>query len=203
MKKTLENKSILISLLLNFIFYCFIFILFSFTFKQIKPIFQTEGKGKSVLIILEQPQSFYSNQTESNKQTENTKQNSITKKTNAVSDNTEESFLEHVEFGKGNYIGSTQGNYKTQIDNYLDNQIKEKLFYPEKAKIRGIEGKVIIKLNISSEGILSSSKIISSSGSKILDNAALQLLSSIFPLPQTKIQNINLQTTISIDYKLM
>jgi protein TonB len=53
--------------------------------------------------------------------------------------------------------------------------------YPDAARRRGAEGVVRLKLRVSDDGRLVSATIASSSGSGLLDHAALELASSVFP----------------------
>jgi TonB family protein len=53
--------------------------------------------------------------------------------------------------------------------------------YPEAARRRGAEGVVRLRLRVSEDGHLVSATIASSSGSGLLDHAALALASSVFP----------------------
>ena len=56
-------------------------------------------------------------------------------------------------------------------------------FYPATAKKLNIEGTVLVKVSIKSDGTILKSGIEKSSGSDILDQAALQLLDQATPLP--------------------
>lgn len=199
MKCNIENKTIIYSLLITFVFYV---TLFFFTF-EIKPnsIIKTEGKGKEILIVIEQNKTSF--QKQNNPVSSKNKSQTETDRKEKISQGEDSITQEKIETGKGNFLDSGDGNYKTQIDNYLDKRIKENLSYPHKAKIRGIQGKVVIDISISSDGKLDKAIIISSSGSKLLDDEAISLVKNIFPLPQDEIKNIALTTTISITYKLI
>lgn len=54
--------------------------------------------------------------------------------------------------------------------------------YPEVARRRGVEGTVRLRLRLSADGRLLSAKLASSSGSTLLDRAALDLSSAVFPV---------------------
>jgi protein TonB len=81
-------------------------------------------------------------------------------------------------FNKDNYIAYV----KQRIANYK--------FYPNTAKRRGIEGRVGFKISIKSMGDIDALDMIQSSGSDILDQAALQAVrqASPFKPPHKKIQ---------------
>ena len=77
-------------------------------------------------------------------------------------------------------------------------EVMPKIFYPEIAEKRGIEGVVELKVEYSSSGTIESAEIIKSSGNEILDNDALV---SIF---NGKVDSRGLEgsTNIKIEYKL-
>ncbi|MGO8692329.1 MAG: TonB family protein [Rectinemataceae bacterium] len=54
--------------------------------------------------------------------------------------------------------------------------------YPQAARMRGTEGTVRVHLSISAEGRLMRVELASSSGSSLLDRAALDLVASVFPM---------------------
>ena len=60
--------------------------------------------------------------------------------------------------------------------------IEARKTYPEAARRRGAEGVVRLRLRVSSDGRLVSARLAVSSGSSLLDRAALGLASSVFPL---------------------
>ncbi len=78
--------------------------------------------------------------------------------------------------------------------------IEEKKQYPPLARRRNIEGRVGVTIRISAAGNLQDSSIASSAGNSILDQAAVNLIKSIFPL------NIDLHSetelTVTISYSL-
>lgn len=63
----------------------------------------------------------------------------------------------------------------------LHQRIRQNLVYPLSARDRGIEGSVIIRLEIASDGRLLASTLERSSGSRSLDQAAGRLISTLFP----------------------
>lgn len=67
--------------------------------------------------------------------------------------------------------------YLTKIIEKIEKNKK----YPESAREENIEGKTEIKITILKTGELKEVKILSSSGYKILDNAAISTIKSIFP----------------------
>jgi protein TonB len=78
--------------------------------------------------------------------------------------------------------------------------IDQNLHYPLLARRRGIEGTVRLVLEISDEGELQGIQLQESSGSLLLDNAALDLSRSIFPLGVRLSSSMEL--AINIQYRL-
>jgi len=83
---------------------------------------------------------------------------------------------------------------------YLQQLIEEKRRYPRAARQRNIEGSVEFSVHVSREGSLAELTLRSSSGSRILDKAAEDLLEKVFPVDYPLQENV--QTTIRIIYKL-
>ena len=83
-------------------------------------------------------------------------------------------------------------------------KIIENLFYPEKATRRGIEGKIIIKVEISKNGKLLNYEIISKNNNQILEDSAIITINNIFPIEElmTKNSQEDFSTVISFIYKL-
>jgi protein TonB len=53
--------------------------------------------------------------------------------------------------------------------------------YPEAARRKGAQGVVRLRLRVAADGRLLAAKLASSSGSSLLDHAALELAASVFP----------------------
>lgn len=68
--------------------------------------------------------------------------------------------------------------------------LSEHLFYPPEAIARGLEGEVILLLNLSDSGQLVSAAIARSSGHALLDQAALDAARNIGALPGTARQTL-------------
>ncbi|MFW5712724.1 MAG: TonB family protein [Spirochaetota bacterium] len=83
---------------------------------------------------------------------------------------------------------------------YLQQLIEEKRRYPRAARRRNIEGAVEFSVHVSREGALAELTLNSSSGSRILDKAAEDLLERVFPVDYPLQENV--RTTIRIIYKL-
>lgn len=70
-------------------------------------------------------------------------------------------------------------------ENYYITLVKQKIaskkFYPINAKRRAIEGRTLLELSINTNGNIRMLRIIQSSGSTILDNAAIQSVHSAIP----------------------
>ena len=83
---------------------------------------------------------------------------------------------------------------------YLQQLIEEKRRYPLAARRRNIEGSVEFSVHVNREGSLGKLSLNSSSGSRILDEAAEDLLERVFPVDYPLHKNV--RTTIRIIYKL-
>jgi len=84
--------------------------------------------------------------------------------------------------GSGSSIGGTNGGTPAFIS-WLDQAIRTKLAYPEKARNRNIEGTVTILAEVSADGKKCRANVAQSSGSSILDRAAVSFVKSLFPSP--------------------
>ncbi|WP_163328394.1 energy transducer TonB [Desulfurobacterium thermolithotrophum] len=132
---------------------------------------------------------FVSKKTE-NKQTFY-KEHVFTKSSTLSSINKPLSLSRKKEFDKCKYIG------------LIIEEIEKKKFYPRLAKRFGIEGKVILKIVIDRKGNLESVNIVKTSGSKILDKAALKLIKNCkFPPLPPEYQKDDFEVEIPIRYEL-
>jgi protein TonB len=75
----------------------------------------------------------------------------------------------------------------------LRKRILERKIYPQAARRRNIEGVVLIFLELDKSGELIDVRVIQSSGSKILDNAALSLIKKVIPYEH------GLERTLSVE----
>ena len=83
---------------------------------------------------------------------------------------------------------------------YLQQLIEEKRRYPRAARRRNIEGAVEFSVHVNRGGDLAGLTLNSSSGSRILDKAAEDLLERVFPVDYPLQGNV--RTTVRIIYKL-
>ena len=83
---------------------------------------------------------------------------------------------------------------------YLQQLIEEKRRYPRAARRRNIEGSVEFSVHVNRAGALAELTLRSSSGSRILDKAAEDLLERVFPVDYPLQENV--RTTVRIIYKL-
>ena len=79
-------------------------------------------------------------------------------------------------------------------------RLQQSLRYPEVARRKGIEGAVAVQFTMSTEGYAEDMVVSESSGSRILDRAALQSISKIFPYPDPP--ETPLHFTIPVAYRL-
>jgi protein TonB len=78
--------------------------------------------------------------------------------------------------------------------------IEARKTYPEAARRRGASGVVRLKLRVSGDGRLIAEKLAASSGSTLLDRAALDLVSSVFPLDN--LARRELELVLAVSYSL-
>ncbi|AEJ20698.1 energy transducer TonB family protein [Gracilinema caldarium] len=102
-----------------------------------------------------------------------------------------------------NYLSSDMRNTEESIKAWLYRQISQHLVYPPIARKRSIEGTSRISFTIDPTGHLIAMRIDTSAGNVILDNAALALIKSIFPIPETLCtMHKDISFTIDITYAL-
>jgi protein TonB len=74
----------------------------------------------------------------------------------------------------------SDSQYARSIAGLRDEILKRKI-YPQAARRRNIEGVVLVFLELDSSGTLQELRVLESSGSKILDSAALSLIKKVLP----------------------
>jgi TonB family protein len=82
----------------------------------------------------------------------------------------------------------------------VQSRMASALVYPEAARLRGASGTVRVSLTVDERGNLLSASVSSSSGSSILDRAALDLARSVFPLANPA--GSRLEMEIAVAYRL-
>lgn len=90
-------------------------------------------------------------------------------------------------------------DYQRVLDE-LRRRLQDSLSYPEAARRKGIEGSVLIALTMTAEGYAREMIVSQSSGSRLLDRAALKALSEILPHPHPP--DTSLHFTIPVTYRL-
>ena len=83
---------------------------------------------------------------------------------------------------------------------HVNAAIEARKTYPEAALRRGTEGVVALRLRVAGDGRLLSAKLEASSGSSLLDRAALDLASSVFPVDN--LAGRELELVVSVRYEL-
>lgn len=68
------------------------------------------------------------------------------------------------------------------VNDELNRRIEKEKVYPPGARRQGIQGTVLCTLEVGPSGALVGIEVLKSSGSKILDNAAVDLLKRVFPI---------------------
>lgn len=210
-----ENKSIILSVIFTIIIFSIFFCASNF-FEKKYFINKTEtqmGKGNYLKVNLNQNNNDYNKtsktiSTESKIQNnfyqENEKQIFDEKQYHQNEKSSSENNFEESNSGIGNFQFYSVGTAKNIMEDIIDKKITQNLFYPEKAKRRGIEGEIKIKIEISKDGELISYQIISKKNNLILEEASIQTLQKIFPIEELKIKNAeeNFSTIITLLYKL-
>jgi protein TonB len=84
---------------------------------------------------------------------------------------------------------------------YIKDFINKNLIYPPMARRRNIQGLVVVQFEVESNGSLAAIMVDHSSGSSILDNAAVLLIKKMYPLNNAAIPR-KLALKVNIDYKL-
>jgi protein TonB len=89
------------------------------------------------------------------------------------------------------------------LNGMLVGRIRERQEYPSLARLRGVEGKVQVRIVIQKNGELGEASIVRSSGHLVLDEAALKTVRDAFPLPLDKpLDTPQLVRVIPISYTL-
>jgi protein TonB len=97
--------------------------------------------------------------------------------------------------------GSVTGHEYEDMLAYIKDFISKNLVYPPMARRRNIEGVVVVRFEIESNGGLVAVTVDHSSGSSILDNAAVALIEKMYPLNNTTVKR-KLALRVNIEYKL-
>lgn len=102
--------------------------------------------------------------------------------------------------------GAPRSSFQIQSDDYqrildeLTRLLHKHLRYPEIARRKGIEGALAITLTLNTNGTATDVNVSESSGSHILDRAAVRVISDIFPYPDPP--DTPLHFTIPVTYRL-
>jgi protein TonB len=97
--------------------------------------------------------------------------------------------------------GTITGREYEALLAYIKDFIAKNLVYPPMARRRNVEGIVGVSFEIDGNGAVSSITVNHSSGSSILDNAAVSLVKKIKPLENMTIKR-KLALEVNIDYEL-
>lgn len=212
-----ENKSIIFSTIITLCFYIIVFCIIKFDLSIIEnnsdkiinnnfieiQISQTNTKSKK-----SETENIENIKTkiEQKKETPFTKE---TKLTEEIINTEEKNFIETENTNSDKSENKSESFYPVEVakqitEDVIDRKIIENLFYPEKATRRGIEGKIIIKVEISKNGNLLNYEIISKNNNQILEESAIITINKIFPIEELKIKNAeeNFSTIITLLYKL-
>jgi TonB family protein len=103
--------------------------------------------------------------------------------------------------GEDGEDGAVTGQEYEVLLAYIKDFISKNLVYPPMARRRNIEGVVAVHFEIESNGGLAAVTVDHSSGSSILDKAAMSLIEKMSPLNNAKIKR-KMALRINIEYKL-
>lgn len=212
-----ENKSIIISIIITMIFYIIVFCIpkINLLTKNTKP----EKLINNNYIEIQIYKNNTNNIDTSKSENENLKTEILQKNEDAIIQETkikeeiittkETNLIEKENTSNDKSKNKSESFYPVEVakqitDDVIDRKIIENLFYPEKATRRGIEGKIIIKVEISKNGNLLNYEIISKNNNQILEDASISTINKIFPIEELKIKNSleNFSTIITFVYKL-
>lgn len=98
----------------------------------------------------------------------------------------------------GGYGGGSEANYLGQVARVLNRQ----KIYPPEAKIRGEEGRVIVRFTLDEEGWVIARRVLRSSGSSRLDEEVMGLLIRASPLPPPPGRPERLTLTLTLRFYL-
>lgn len=96
-------------------------------------------------------------------------------------------------------------NWEDGVRLDLMNWLERHKRYPIAARRKGVQGAVLVRFVVSSEGVLLEKELLESSGSKHLDSAAMKLLSRAAPYPKLPEQLMAdvLEVRLPIEYRLV
>jgi protein TonB len=97
--------------------------------------------------------------------------------------------------------GSRENREYEELLAYISSLIKQNLLYPQMARRRNIEGVVGVRFEIAIDGSLVFVRVNHSSGSSILDKAAVSLIEKICPIKSDEIRK-DMALNINITYEL-
>ena len=212
-----ENKSIIFSTIITLCFYIFVFCI-----PKINLLTKNTKHEKFINNNFIEIQISQTNTKSKKSETENIetiktkieqkKETSFiqeTKLTEEIINTEEKSFIETENTNSDKSENKSESFYPVEVakqitEDVIDRKIIENLFYPEKATRRGIEGKIIIKVEISKNGNLLNYEIISKNNNQILEESAIITINKIFPIEElmTKNSQEDFSTIISFIYKL-
>lgn len=212
-----ENKSIIFSIIFTLIFYIIVFCIpkINLLTKNTKPAKLINNNYIKIQISQTNIKSNKSEieNTENIKTTiEQKKETSFiqeTKLTEKIINTEEINFIETENTNNNKSENKSESFYPVEVakkitDDVIDKKIIENIYYPEKATRRGIEGKIIIKVEISKNGNLLNYEIISKNNNQILEESSITTINKIFPIKELNTKNTleDFSTIITFVYKL-
>ena len=209
-----ENKSIIFSIIFTMSIYIIVFCFIKIDLSKINSDNLINNNFIEIQI------SKNNTEIKESKKTDTENKENIKKTKTEIHEKTEKDIIQEIINNKDTFIENENTNNNTIENNnenfypveiakqitedIIDRKIIENLFYPEKATRRGIEGKIIIKVEISKNGKLLNYEIISKNNNQILEDSAIITINNIFPIEElmTKNSQEDFSTIISFIYKL-
>jgi protein TonB len=81
----------------------------------------------------------------------------------------------------GSFVDAVGDATTAPFISWVDRSIRKRLYYPEKARLRNLEGTVTLGMAVPADGSRCEVVLAKSSGHEVLDHAAIGLVRSLFP----------------------
>jgi protein TonB len=97
--------------------------------------------------------------------------------------------------------GRDESGFSTMLAG-IRKRIERARFYPDQARLQGIEGVVEVEFTLSADGRVKEVKVLRSSGSPLLDEASVETIKRAAPYPVVEDWPKILRIQLSITYRL-
>jgi protein TonB len=103
--------------------------------------------------------------------------------------------------GSSSSIVGRSGDLVAELAARIDAAVEARKVYPEAARRRGTEGSVKLRISVAGDGSLLAAKLAASSGSSLLDRAALDLATEVFPMNNPAGRSLEFQILVRYSLK--